>query len=90
MVCALALSSDGKTLFSGSGDKTIRAWSIETGAVRTRLAAAGAVWTRSARAWDRLGAGARADGGEREADSAGRGAGSAGATGSGVHVLEAG
>ncbi len=33
-VDALALSPDGKTLYSGSDDKTIRAWSTESGAVR--------------------------------------------------------
>ncbi len=31
---ALALSPDGKTLYSGSGDSTIRAWNTESGAVR--------------------------------------------------------
>jgi WD40 repeat protein len=35
-VYALALSPNGKTLYSGSVDKTIRAWSTESGAVRPR------------------------------------------------------
>ena len=37
-VNAVALSPDGKTVYSGSADYTIRAWNTETGTVR--LAAA--------------------------------------------------
>ncbi len=46
-VFALALSPDGKTLFSGSVEKTIRAWSTESGAVRYRVClsvSASSVW----------------------------------------------
>ena len=32
-VCSVAISSDGGKIVSGSGDKTVRVWSTETGQV---------------------------------------------------------
>ena len=36
-VGAVAISTDGAKIVSGSGDKTVRVWSMETGEVETCL-----------------------------------------------------
>ena len=37
-VNAVAISTDGSKIFSGSGDKSVRIWSMETGEVMTAMA----------------------------------------------------